>query len=403
MRQLIVLLGAAPLLLCCDSPTDPEGANVFATFSKSYGGEGNDEVFAVAATADRLWLAGGWDMDRLGSEGADGDLWVAALDTAGNLAWTRAIGTRNLADPGEDLPILRAVAADEGGAWLTGTGTSRKATVVRADGEGNATWTVEIDPHKPERFEVGWSIAPVDGGAVVAIWADDVVLESVSDGHPLTDDVKHFHVPRWRVRVARIGEDGRVVWTRTLDAVHRDPLPQGLEVSATYAGGAVVAVSLENTLQITRLAPDGGIEWTIERSGHEDVRGLFAMPHDAVALYGEVGGISLDGRRGFVMRLDEQAEVVWRHERSDFDTMTAGALICQPNQFCELAFGGVGDARFNERSADLVILDLVGQTIDERRDFSFGTPRAIGYDALNDRLMVDDRDFKRPAHSSNLT
>lgn len=360
------------------------------TWSKSFGGEGRDEVLGLAATADGVLLAGALGMDPYGVAGDNGDLWVASLDDAGNLLWQYAIGQRNVVAPGVVPPTLRAVAADAGGAWLAGHSAAGHAQVARLDLSGGTTWTTELAPHKPERFEVGWSVAPagagVTAGAVVAVWADDVVTESSSDGHPATPDVKQWEAPRWRVRVLRVDGDGGAGWARTLPPLYTEREPQALCVTGFPDGGAAVAVSLEDTLDVTRFGPDGAILWTLQRSGNDDARGLIALQGGDFVGFGD--SIGLLGRRGFATRFTIAGAVAWHEHYGEVDRLTAGTLACPSTGACRLALAGQDYGAVVPALSDALLVGLDGALVTETENVAIGPAVAVGYEPATGQTTV---------------
>ena len=65
------------------------GTNAQATWSRTYGGNGNEEARAVRQTSDGGFIVAG----VTSSFGAGGtDMWVIKLDGGGNVQWERTYG-----------------------------------------------------------------------------------------------------------------------------------------------------------------------------------------------------------------------------------------------------------------------------------------------------------------------
>lgn len=107
-----------------------------------------EEAQAVATDGSGGLYLGGWTYGSLGGANAGTyDAWLARYDSAGNLVWTRQLGTS-----GEDR--MYAAAADgSGGVYLSGFttgnlgGTSAgfmDAWLARYDGAGNQSWIRQI-------------------------------------------------------------------------------------------------------------------------------------------------------------------------------------------------------------------------------------------------------------------
>ncbi|MEZ4269721.1 MAG: hypothetical protein R3F39_25460 [Myxococcota bacterium] len=378
-------IGLGPLALVLLASCGGSGGG-HPTWSKSIGGEARDELLGVASSADGVFLAGAFGMEAHGLAGDDGDLWALRLDYAGNIEWQRAIGQRNVVAPGQVPPTLRALAVDAAGTWLAGRSAAGNALVARLDPTGGTTWTLDFATHKPERFEVGWAVAAAGSGAVVGVWADDVVTESDSDGHPGTPDNITWEAPRWRVRVLSAAGDGTAGWARTLPPLYTEREPQGLVVAGFPDGGAAVAVSLEDSLDVTRLGPDGAILWTLERSGQDDAHGLIPLPGGDVVAFGD--SVGLPGRRGFATRFALDGSVTWHEHYSEVDRLTAGALACPPGQACHLALAGQDYGAIVPSLSDALLVDLDGKLVAETESVALGPAAAVGYDPATDRYSV---------------
>jgi hypothetical protein len=109
-------------------------------WNQTYGGEGNDEAYAlVAASGGGYVVAGTWDFVEYinlesGEEVSQGDFWLVKTDEFGNMEWNQTYG-------GTDLDVAYALiaTADEGYALAGRTDSF-------GDGDGNF-WLVKTDEY----------------------------------------------------------------------------------------------------------------------------------------------------------------------------------------------------------------------------------------------------------------
>jgi len=208
--------------------TDAEGNPTSAgapTWFKSFGGAGDDAAYGAIPTSD-----GGYAFTGvLGDRGAGGDLWLAKLDSFGDLQWQRAFGERLLLQ--DDLwslisTSLRPAQGPDGALWFLGSGRLDAAAghtdlvVAKLDASGNPAWAKSFDSGAYPGFaffdptsevaEFPQSVTPTaDGGALVASWNYATIAVPGGSGASERRDVRYL----WLVKLS---STGFAQWTRRI-------------------------------------------------------------------------------------------------------------------------------------------------------------------------------------------
>lgn len=130
-------------------------------FTKTYGGALDDYLNAMAQSSEgSLFLAGGTTTEENGT-----DMYLVRTDSAGNRLWSKTYGGEG------DENANAIVVTDDGGLVLAGTTDSIGAGandfyLVRADGDGNALWS---QTYGGASFELLYAAQVTsDGGIVLA-------------------------------------------------------------------------------------------------------------------------------------------------------------------------------------------------------------------------------------------
>jgi hypothetical protein len=269
----------------------PAGA---PTWSKSFGGPGDDQASAVIATADGNYLfAGTWNGERggdavLGGE-VDGDLWAVKLDAVGNVIWQNAYGVRRTSGPANASQLFTAAREAAGGSlWLAGTRAAGQSPV--GDPRSDVVVTQLASPRQPlctavvdsgnypgnafyysgdSADDVAYDIWPTsDGGAVVAAWVTAVVRDG-NTAYPLRAPY-----------VFKVSSTCDVLWSRYVrddELRYVDDQPSQLLVREASGGGAVMAINTVARpsgssralyrLRVARFDASGSVEWSEQFDG----------------------------------------------------------------------------------------------------------------------------------------
>lgn len=168
-QGLFVFLLSLPLFISgivagCDTgggaTTDPDGTVNAAAFSRSFGGPSKDSADLAVATADGGYAYVGETVDDNGIPSVQ----FVKLDANGETEWAREFAERNVLDSGQRGLLLKAIAvAADDGYCLTGSvsgagGDLSDIYVARLDSAGQLLWDVSFDSG-------GWAGYTVVAGA----------------------------------------------------------------------------------------------------------------------------------------------------------------------------------------------------------------------------------------------
>ena len=122
---------------------------------KQLGSEGNDYIRGLQVTAaGEVYLTGFTDGDLDGQTNAgEEDIFLAKLDTSGNIAWIRQTGTENseygndiALDGSEEIYLTGYTSGDLGGASLGGS----DFLIMKYDATGDVSWTKQLGTSSPD-------------------------------------------------------------------------------------------------------------------------------------------------------------------------------------------------------------------------------------------------------------
>ncbi|MBN2538049.1 hypothetical protein JXB37_07230, partial [candidate division WOR-3 bacterium] len=192
------------------------GAAGETLWTRTFGGEDFDEVYAAARTADSGWVMTG----ETYSQGAGlCDLWLVRTDASGDTLWTRTFGGIH-----EDRG--RSVVQTQDGGYIIGGSTASFGPrwndpdywLVRTDAAGDTLWTRTFGGTE---WDYAFSVTPTDdGGCVIA-----GVTESFGAGEG-------------DLLLVRADASGDSLWTRCYGGESDD---WGCSVAQTDDGGCIVA------------------------------------------------------------------------------------------------------------------------------------------------------------------
>lgn len=375
------------------APGPGEAGTGYPTWSRSMGNSGNDELVAIAASDDRIFLTGKLDR-RVDREAGGSELLAVALDGTGQIRWERAIGGQ-----GDGEGIARGFAMDSGRAWIVGEGASGRRIKVWHIDETGIRFSRELPLAVEGFFETGWAIAPRGDGAIVAGWAQTRVIEVIPSGHPEVPD-EHYSVPRWQLRTIALDAAGEILWSGKAKIKYTDESPHAVHTMPLSDGGALTSVRVEGGLQLLRLLPGGeDHEWVRTWRGDQHVVGMQEVSSDAYLLWGQKGDLRSDGEvradSGFAARLRSDGSVDWQNDYGEVDGFVDGLLVCPPAGSCHLALlGSSGGA------AQVLRLALDG-SVDSRTAVGDGSPPLALEPSEDDtgfQLLTGSRSVPRRLH-----
>ncbi len=338
------------ILLSGISPTWAASPQI-NSWTRTYGGAGDEEAWGVQQTSDGGYVVVGWTTS-FGSEGFD--IWVLRLDRTNRVIWQNAYGT-----PGFDVAYSIEETVD-GGFILTGStgsvspGGYNQIWVLRLDPRGNIVWQkAYTGPYVGESFFVRQAS---DGGFVVAAGIADAF-------GPRHEDVS----------ILRLDAHGDVIWWKAYGGDGKDLVSSVLQT----ADGGFIAVGLTASFGsagawVLKLASSGSVEWQRVYVGALALS-IKQTSDGGYIIAGISGSIINDA---WILRLDTSGNVVWQREYggdgvddafSIDETSDGGFVVAGFTK----SFGGGGAWVFK--------LDYVGNVVWER---SYGGP------GLNDAFFV---------------
>ena len=266
-----------------------------ALWSKTYGGEGNDNGWAIVETEDGGFLITGFT-DSFGAGGMD--IYLIRTDADGNVLWERTFG-------GSHSEFGWAMAATtDGGYVLAGQTDSfgagnKDGYLVKVNAEGEEIWSQTYGGPKEDRlFSIDQSS---DGGFV------------------LTGTTKSFGVGNSQrdLYLVKTNSTGELVWTQVFG---EEPDDVGHAVRQTADGGYIV------TGYTKSFGAQNYDTWLIktDEAGISQWQTFYGEASDDRTIYGEQtddgGYISIGYTRGFesagnwdvfLVRTDSGGEVTW--------------------------------------------------------------------------------------------
>jgi len=205
-------------------------ANGKRKWDKTFGGDGDDELYAIVATPDGGYMLGGLsasgksgdksesnrgDLDRLGYYSYD--YWVIKIDASGQKVWDKTLGGNH-----EDLLTSLLVTPDKG-YLLSGTSNSEKSGDKSESKMGN--WVIKLDATGKKEWEktLGWGGNENDWN-----YKNVNALLNTPDGGYLLgttasagkkEDKSTSYAGYW---IVKLNAQGEKVWDKTYGGSFRD-------------------------------------------------------------------------------------------------------------------------------------------------------------------------------------
>jgi hypothetical protein len=283
-----------------------------------FGGEGNENVFDLAAAPDgSAYLVGGAQGELERPVEGIFDAFVHALGADGAARWTRQLGT-----PGWDVARGAAVAPNGD---LVVAGYS-EGDFAGPNAGGSDAWALRLAPDGEEVWRIGLASA------------GDDELEAVV-----------------------VGDDGTIYLAGATTG----------ELAEPNAGGWDAL--------LVALAPDGSERWRVQAGTAGDDRAYVVAPVAGVGVdlglhaQGDLGGANEGGWDGLVRRYDADGELVWQHAlRSPDDVRVLGLAAGRSG---DVAVAGAGPASDEDGGSVPGFVRVLGADGSERWAASFGPAR----------------------------
>lgn len=286
--------------------TDPAGN---PEWSKTFGGDDNDEATSVLEIAGGSYIVSG----TTASKGPGfHNMYLLKIDGAGNEIWSRAYG-------GDGYDHAAAVvAARDGGYAMAGFTESfgapgRNMFVVKTDAEGNEVWSAAFGGEEEDAARTIQET--MDGGFIIAGYSRSPLSEK-----PL-------------LYIVKTDGQGGEVWSRIYEGYG-----EGISIRELPAGGYAVTGTSDWGSSAFVLTIDGsGAELSSQRfEGFDHVQDFKGLPGGGTLILASIYIHERDGSVSFLWQLDAQGNVLWSLELD-------GRALEMTRDGGSIVVGGAGD------------------------------------------------------------
>lgn len=321
-------------------------------WEKSYGGTKADYLFDAQPTADYGFILAGSSLsDKTGNKDdanhGDLDYWIWKMNEKGELDWQKSIG-------GNGFDLLQSIRnTRDGGFILAGTSSSEKSFQKKEDCKGISDfWVIKLDASGEEQWqrtiggngadELLYAIQTKDGGYILGGSSSSSpisITENNANGKSVLTTKSDIYSKSEKSRgnmdywIVKLDKQGVIEWQKTYGGQYVDIL-RGLEQTSDngyiLAGYSNSPISGEKTdankgvgdIWVLKINDVGEIQWqkTYGAEGddqpfviHQTIDGGYiigANSNSSNALT-TLGGIVSNGTDYWILKLDEQGDVVW--------------------------------------------------------------------------------------------
>jgi len=342
-------------------------------WQQTYGGSGDDQLYAIKQTADGGYIATGFstsnDGDVSGNHGGT-DYWVIKLSSTGLLEWQKCFGGF-----GEDKAFDVQQTAD-GGYIVVGESSSNDSYVTGNHG-GTDFWIIKLDQVGTMQWQRSAGGTSSDNASGVKQTSD---LGYVVVGSTFSEngDVSGFHTGTGTdVWVVRLDYNGNLVWQKCLGG---SSIEQGYSITETQDGGYALCGYAQSDdgdvvgnhgfadCWVVKLDANSNIQWqgcfggTGFDSGaemHELADFSFIVAAQSNSADGDLSQ-NLGSSDLWVMNIDQNGGLIW--QKSLGGDYWEYAYNITPTDYGYLAVGftgsATGDVCSNQGSDDLWVVKL---------------------------------------------
>lgn len=328
------------------------------TWSRHYGGDGNESGLNVIATADGGYaVVGATTSYGAGEE----DIWLVKTDSEGNIQWNQTYGG-SYDDEGWML-----LQTSDGGYLITGlTCTSEgiaDGILIKTDNVGNLEWQKTYGGSGDDGF---YGItASSEGGYILA---------------GFTNSTGAGKYDAWLVKV---DSSGTQQWAKTYGGSDNDYAYIAFETETdfvvdctTYSYGAGGA-----DLWLLKVDAMGGLMWNYTYGGPEGDHGWYgAKTTDGFVLGGYTYSYGVDGNSAaWLIKVDANGMTMWNQTYGDADKDYYGWAVTQTSDGGYALSGEAAPVDSDTSDAFLIITDSNGvAAIENAPNSGFNTLYAVG-------------------------
>lgn len=276
--------------------TDSYGAGYFDAFvmkldengsviwNKTFGGAGNDYGEAIVRTTDSCYAIGGYTS----SYGmGDYDMYITKIDQAGNIMWTRTVGSA-----GYDYALSIVETIDKGFALCGSTSAFGQGYtdlyMAKLDSNGNLQWSRTVGGTQG------------DFGSYI--------IQSTDGGYVLAGVTLSFGAGQYDIYIVKLSSSGALEWTRTVGGADFEYLYSIIQCSdgGYAAAGSTASYGAGGYDEFTlKLNSAGVLEWakSIGGTGDDAARTVIQTPMGYLTA-GESGSFGAGGFDMFITGLD---------------------------------------------------------------------------------------------------
>jgi hypothetical protein len=293
-------------------------ANGDTLWTRRYGGAGADQGRSVQETPDGGYIIGGWT-ESFGA--VLGDLYLIRVDSVGDTLWTGRYG-------GDGAESGYCIDQTSDGGYIMGGYSSSwgaggaDAYLVKTDANGDTLWTRTFGGPNHDECQS--------------------VRQTPDEGYISVGATSSFGHGGYDIYLIKMDEAGDTVWTRTIGGSSAD---RAYSVGLTDDGGYILVGYTgsfgdgDEDVYLVRTDADGDTLWTRRYGGPEADFGYSVqqVASGGFILAGCTESFGAGGRDGYIIRTDEQGNILWTKTfgdvwsdqgRSVEETADGGYIIC---------------------------------------------------------------------------
>ncbi len=292
-------------------------------WQRTYGGTRQDKAYAIQPTPDGGYIVAGWS-NSFGSGDTSADMWILKLDADGSVVWQkRYMGAQYLAE------AAYAVQPTADGGYIVAGRVNNHAgsgngdiMLLKLDGGGTLQWQRNYS----KAPDGSYSFDPIDDGA-------SAVQQTRDGGYIVTGYTSFFGsggVWRHHVWILKLDTSGQPQWNREFGA--SDSWDDAYAVRQTRDDGFVIAGRSNKDVLVIKLAADGATQWVKTYGGPGD-DGARAIDETADGGFIVTGYYTQNNsaRDVWLLRLDTGGNLLWQktygdpnHSETGYATHTLG-------------------------------------------------------------------------------